>query len=633
MVVVPLVVAGRSIGVLTAITRHRRRWADDEVAVVRAVGETVAYALERRRVDEALARSEGRLSALLSNTADIVVVVDKSGVVRYVSQALTELLGVEPLNVVARHFSEFIHEDDHGLARRGLTRADGLSQTERVRIAMPGGGYRWFEARSNDRFDDAVGGLVLVLRDIQARVMAEEEAARRSVLEQFVLRVARLDREVGSAGFLQRLGSLLGEYGALLGVDVAYVDAIDEAAGSLTNLAGWGTGEWVFEPRGLSALRPWIAALSELRAITVGDSHAPDAPALTDPRLGDARAWLSLPLAAEGRLIGVLGVGAIDAPKAWTTDEINITLLIADVVANAIRRARVDEALRASEVRFRLLAEQAADVVTLAGPGGDLRYLSPSIRELLGYEPDELLGSQLIDLTHPDDRNRLRQAHEELVDGQLFSHEIRLARRDGTWVWVANSGRAVRDARSRLVEVRGSLRDVSERKRLEAELADRATHDPLTGLGNRALLTERLDRSSQLEGLCLLLIDLDGFKAVNDQHGHTAGDQTLQVIAERLREVTRTVDLVARYGGDEFIVVTERLNAAAAMALGDRIVASLSLPVLVDGLAVSLGASVGVAVAEGTGIGSDRLLRAADSAMYRAKREGKGTVRLAAVRA
>ena len=213
-----------------------------------------------------------------------------------------------------------------------------------------------------------------------------------------------------------------------------------------------------------------------------------------------------------------------------------------------------------------------------------------------------------------------------------MSHDIRLLRRDGSWVWVANSGRAVRGGDGEFVEVRGSLRDVSERKRLEDELADRATHDPLTGLGNRALLAEWLEHLAGPDELCVLLIDLDGFKAVNDGNGHSTGDAVLRIVAARLRQATRPDDLVIRYGGDEFIVVSSQINAAGALALGDRIVASVSRPIALDGLVVHLGASVGVAVADAAGIASDRLLRAADMAMYRAKREGKGTVRLAAVR-
>ncbi|MDI6101445.1 sensor domain-containing diguanylate cyclase [Actinoplanes sp. NEAU-A12] len=168
---------------------------------------------------------------------------------------------------------------------------------------------------------------------------------------------------------------------------------------------------------------------------------------------------------------------------------------------------------------------------------------------------------------------------------------------------------------------------------LTAELTMRAMHDMLTGLGNRALLRDRLTgalarsrRTAKPVGV--LLLDLNGFKTVNDTHGHDAGDQLLKVVAERLKTCVRTEDTVARLGGDEFVVVTEDLrDPADAVTIAERIIAALNEPVLVNGHALNTPASIGIALSE-PGDRPDDVLRCADAAMYTAKRRGGGRYHL-----
>ena len=169
------------------------------------------------------------------------------------------------------------------------------------------------------------------------------------------------------------------------------------------------------------------------------------------------------------------------------------------------------------------------------------------------------------------------------------------------------------------------------RRRREAELTFRATHDPLTGLPNRVLVEERLRaacRSRQGSGsLALMFIDLDGFKAVNDRLGHDVGDEALTQVAERLRASVRAADTVARYGGDEFVVIVEGMkDDCEATAFAERIVLNLSTPIDLGGEQVHLGASVGVALSRGGNETTDDLVRCADAAMYRAKAIGRGVV-------
>jgi diguanylate cyclase (GGDEF)-like protein len=183
------------------------------------------------------------------------------------------------------------------------------------------------------------------------------------------------------------------------------------------------------------------------------------------------------------------------------------------------------------------------------------------------------------------------------------------------------------------VEFRASLRDITDRKRLEAELQHQALHDPLTGLGNRILLQRQLEAAvahdDRFGHVSVMLLDLDGFKHVNDTHGHTAGDEVLRLVAARLRRLTRPTDTIARTGGDEFVLLCPGTDEGTAVRIAQRIIDAIRSPLSVGEVTVQLGVSVGVAHQDGDLADADGLLIEADRAMYVAKRAGRSRVGLA----
>jgi diguanylate cyclase (GGDEF)-like protein/PAS domain S-box-containing protein len=245
--------------------------------------------------------------------------------------------------------------------------------------------------------------------------------------------------------------------------------------------------------------------------------------------------------------------------------------------------------------------------------------------ELLGYGRDELVaGMRLTDVTHPDDVSNLDAVVEAATDG--YRIEKRYLRADGYVIWVVADVRLMRDADGAPIHLLGLVQEITEAKRIQADLARLAMQDPLTGLANRALLDQRLraalaraGRHGSLTGLVFL--DLDGFKAINDRHGHTVGDEVLKTVAGRIRAVLRPEDVVARVGGDEFVAVCEELSGIEeAHAIASRVEVSIAAPIDTRVGQLRIDSSVGLALAEGsTGGGADDLIRRADEAMYRAK--------------
>jgi diguanylate cyclase (GGDEF)-like protein/PAS domain S-box-containing protein len=283
------------------------------------------------------------------------------------------------------------------------------------------------------------------------------------------------------------------------------------------------------------------------------------------------------------------------------------------------------------EALFRLLAETSTDTIVRGDLDGVRLYISPSVRDLLGYEPEELVGRQAVDLTHPDDVPGFRALMQNVREGRLDVgvRELRQRHKNGSWVWMEASVRLTRDrVMGRANGYVASVRAIGRRKALEERLSRLASYDALTGLPNRTLfgqrLGEALSQTSCGRDFALFYLDLDGFKQVNDRLGHQAGDAVLCEAAARFRAVLRVDDAVARLGGDEFAVLLE-VGSIEACNLAQRLIAAVSRPFAQGETTISIGLSVGIAFAPKDAVLPDELLSRADEALYAAKAAGRNT--------
>jgi diguanylate cyclase (GGDEF)-like protein/PAS domain S-box-containing protein len=281
-------------------------------------------------------------------------------------------------------------------------------------------------------------------------------------------------------------------------------------------------------------------------------------------------------------------------------------------------------ATRRQTAHFRSLVTSSTDLVLVLGDGG-CRYVSRSLTTMLGHDEPALLGRGFERFVHPDDRALVRAAQSDEAPREMV---LRLEDRFGEWRHLETLVTDLRGDR----HIRGvvlNARDATERIRLQDQLTEQAFHDALTGLANRALFRDRLDqalaRSARShEPLAVLLVDLDGFKQVNDSLGHDAGDQLLQLVAVRFAEAVRPGDTLARLGGDEFALLLEGADTELAIGVCARLLGRVCDPMSVAGVEVALGASIGIARHDGGRGASDELVRHADVAMYAAKEAGRG---------
>jgi diguanylate cyclase (GGDEF)-like protein/PAS domain S-box-containing protein len=287
--------------------------------------------------------------------------------------------------------------------------------------------------------------------------------------------------------------------------------------------------------------------------------------------------------------------------------------------------------LRASEARFRSLVQNSSDSIIVLDATGLITYVSPTADLILGRPHAELIGAPLVTLVHPEDQQSI---HEHLIrtdtsDRGWAAIQFRTNDSSGQWRYLeVIPTNLLSDANVRGIVL--NTRDVTDRRNLEEQMHHQAFHDPLTGLANRALLRDRVERAllhgrTGTNQVALLFIDLDDFKDVNDTLGHGIGDRLLAEVGRRIGASLRSTDTAARLGGDEFAVLVEHgVNQEEAVKVASRILDTIGKPIEVDDTPLTVGASIGIALGDSRHNAED-LLRRADVAMYQAKNVGKGS--------
>jgi diguanylate cyclase (GGDEF)-like protein/PAS domain S-box-containing protein len=335
----------------------------------------------------------------------------------------------------------------------------------------------------------------------------------------------------------------------------------------------------------------------------------------------------------------VVGFPGVDGRVRWLristrrlTDEgppFTVVVSFVDITDQREADARLAEADR----RFELAFELAPIGVALVSLNGRLLRVNRALCEMFGYSQEELLGTSLQEVDESEDLEGDLEQFGGMLRGELSSYEMEksFAAKDGSRVWASVSTSLVRSDDDQPLYFIAQIVDVTQRRRLERELRHQAEHDSLTGLANRRVLAAELGRELARDGRyggesSLLLMDLDGFKEVNDNFGHAVGDLVLQGVANVLRARIRDTDLAARLGGDEFAVLLPSTGRGGAEVLASDLVHAVRELEVAPGAAVT--ASVGVACSgELPGeLDEERLLMAADDAMYEAKRTGRDRV-------
>lgn len=584
--------------------------------------------------------SDSRFRGLVQYAQDITTIVGRDGAILYESPSVVRLLGYPDGSLIGTDAFSLFHEDDLPAARsvfQRLFEEPSEPVSFRYRFRHADGTWRWLDTIGiNAIADPSVGGIIVNSRDVTEQLTTESQL-HNSVARYREL-FASAERQTQELELLEKVRVALAREMDLNKVIRTAIDATEEAFGYRLISAYLLEGDFLTLQHQCGydhvISRVPVAKSVSGRTIRTGepvllkDAHAdPDFLAAIEGLVSEVCA----PIKDQGRVVGMLNVESSDG---ITLDENDLRLVVAvsEHLGIAVTRARLFDEARMSDARFHAAFNNAPTGMALMLADGRLLQMNQTLSEMIGRRDKALLPTDFFSLVRSRDRSRLRRRIDRLRLQESTQEQIELVMShvSGRKLWVNIGISRVYDAGGNEDYFIVQAEDTSERRVLLARLEYQASHDPLTGLPNRHTVTERLQGvlAALPDGgppLALLLIDLDGFKLVNDSFGHEAGDEFLVAAARRLKNALRGDDVIARLGGDEFAVLLHNVPCPVdAERTADRLLQSLKPAFRVNGQDAFISASIGINVVTSPDECPATIMREADIALYRAKDAGRG---------
>ncbi|MEQ1699571.1 MAG: EAL domain-containing protein [Ilumatobacteraceae bacterium] len=557
-----------------------------------ATGRVVALREVQAQHDEVARRAaaESQYRLLAENASDVVFMVDNDGVYRWVSPSITAELGWRPDQVIGTSGADLVHADDLPRVIAARQRATGdVAKVDEFRCRCADGTYVWVTGRSANVVVDGVAtGRVVALRSVHALHLEHE---RLMVSEQQYRLLAENGNDVVVL--------------SVPGGGVVWVSP------SVNKVLGWTT--------------------ADLIGVTVLDLVHPEDRVTTEPTLD--RLFAAEPAALNYTVRMRTASGDyrwMRGPSTPVLDEHGNVAFVVTGLQDVTDEIEVARARDRSEAMVRSVLDASADQVLQYDRECRVEYVNAQVVRFSGIPYEAWIGRTPEELGFPDDECAPLREHVRRVFDERAGHRFeRLHQHSDGLRYFEVSLSPIFDETNDVMRVMADSRDVTDRHHLEHELADRATHDRLTGLANREVLIAEIDRARAASRrsnrrIGLLMIDLDHFKNINDSLGHDTGDRLLVAAAERFTSVVRAGDLIARLGGDEFVVVLRDLeHVDDALLQAHRIVGAFRSPLYVEGGAHYATTSIGVTVSTVDTTANGDLLREADTALYEAKEAGR----------
>ena len=573
-------------------------WVMERITTVEYMGRRAALGSfmdinERKELEKALIQSERRHRAILDQMHDACFEVDLAGKFAYTNSYMSRKLQYKQDELIGKDYHVIIPESDAAAVFAVFQR---VYQTGNPDTAFP------HRVKRKDGLEFYVESSISLIRDVNGKptgfICVGRDIGERKQMEQALVRSEERFRNI------------------LESMQDSYYEVDLDGKFTFVNDA---TSRHLLYTREELIGNSYKLIMSETEAQRVFDMF--HRVFLTgEPNLGFAH--------RVNRKDG--STGYAESSVSLLKDDHGRPIGFNSVSRDVTERKQLEERLRRSEERFRTILENMQDSYYEVDLAGNFTFINISASDRLGYSRDELLGKNYRFTSATDDLGNILAAFNEVyitgIPNKCFINKS--VCRDGSIVIVESSISLLRNEHGEVIGFNSVGRDITERRAMEQQLADMATHDFLTGLPNRLLLHDRLhvalaQAHRNKNKLAVLTLDLDRFKAVNDTHGHHVGDELLKAVGQRLTGILRSGDTVARMGGDEFLLLMPELHQSDSVSsIISKIVEAFKGPFIIEGHRLSVYVSIGIAIYPDDGTDMESLMRKSDSAMYDIKRHG-----------
>ena len=570
----------------------------------------------------------------------------------FCSDEVYKLYGIERTETYTtpEFVSKYIHPEDLEYVREKLELAVSGEKEYAIdhRIQRPDGSVVWVHAQAElikgeGKKDDVLLGTVI---DITQRKLAETRVLRMS---QLYAALSQCNQAIIHCKYEEQLFPQICQdavhYG---GMKMAWIGIVNQATQRVEPVAAYGSGiEYLQgikislsadEPTGRG---PTGTCIRENQPFWCQDFQHDSATSAWHER-GAMYGWASsasLPLQRKGVPVGAITlyldeINAFDEPVKNLLLEMMMDISFAlDRFDNEVERIQTSVALKKSEQYLRTIIETEPECVKVLDASGDLIEMNPAgLAMLEASSIEQAKQHRLVEFVLPQHRDAFFNMHAQVMQGEEAKLAFEIVGLKGTRRWLETHATPMHDEEGKVTSLLGITIDITERRKNEERIKYLANFDALTGLPNRVQLDDHLKYALSLakrshEQLALMFIDLDRFKDVNDTLGHSSGDVLLVEIAERLRQTLREEDTASRLGGDEFILVIPNCDTQGAARVAQKILEVISVPFRIEQYDLTMSASIGIAMFPEDGVDLESLSKSADTAMYRAKQEGRSSYR------
>lgn len=586
--------------------------------------------------------SSDKLKTLFNTMSEGLVLHDKTGAIVDANPAAESMLNCSLAEMRAQEPRaeewKTIYEDgsqyptelypSNEVLRTGGPVRDVVMGIERGQV------QRWLKVNAEPLFEqEQLSGVLVTVDDISAEVHFRRELKQRALVMSNLADMAA--RFLQHSDWLQLLRSMLPSITRALDVDAIYLykNTVQQELISGALLTQWRRDqkEHVRTFKQLNhRLSRWYPAIEQLMKGNMVAGQAKDMDPMLQPVLKRFRiqAIALMPVMVDGVWWGLLGVEQHHRCREWNQVELDALKMLATALGNAVKRQQFESSLQQAAAVF----ESTREGIMVTDASNRIIQVNQSLLQMLGYKESEVIGNTpAMFSSGRHDQAFYTQMWQELSEQGHWQGEVWNRRKNGEIYPELLSISTILDAAGDISHYVAVFADITQLKASEQELAYLAHHDVLTDLPNRLLMSSRLQNAVDLakrdqHQFAVLMMDLDRFKYINDSFGHPAGDELLKLVAASLKQRLREIDTVARFGGDEFIILLEQLHQSEdAARFATQLINDMSQPWLLSNNAeVRIGASIGISVYPDHGTEGETLLSNADAALYRAKEQGRG---------